>query len=195
MSFIFGLERQRTHKPVGFGTFIFVAVSSCALSITAFSIFVENPLPLLSAIVTGIGFLGAGALIRTTDKIFGFTTASSIWSFAILGLIIGAGMYFIGIILYVYIWIVVLFDKYLETKGIGSYKKKVIITSNKIVNSDEINKILFNSLANYNLLNMEADKKDSRYSYSYFIEGTKEDINKNLKILFGKDWCSSIKIE
>ena len=45
---------------------------------TAVSLGFEDPIPLLGAIVTGIGFLGAGALIKTTDKIFGFTTAASI---------------------------------------------------------------------------------------------------------------------
>jgi putative Mg2+ transporter-C (MgtC) family protein len=90
-SVIFGLERQRAHKPVGFGAFTFVAVGSCALSITAINLYPDNPLSLLGAIVTGIGFLGAGALIKTTDKIFGFTSAAAVWLFAIFGLVVGVG--------------------------------------------------------------------------------------------------------
>ena len=68
-SFAFGLERQKAHKPVGFGTYAFVSSGACALSIAAVTLNKENPFSLLAAIVTGIGFLGAGALIKTSDKI------------------------------------------------------------------------------------------------------------------------------
>ena len=78
LSLIFGIERQRSHKPVGFGTFIFVAIGSCALAIAATIIDIDDRIIILGSIVTGIGFLGAGALIRNNDKIFGFTTAASL---------------------------------------------------------------------------------------------------------------------
>jgi putative Mg2+ transporter-C (MgtC) family protein len=100
LSCVFGVERQKSHKPIGFGAFIFVSVGACALAITATIIEPENPLPLLGAIVTGIGFLGAGALIKTSDKTFGFTTAASIWLFAIFGIINGVGEYFLGFSIY-----------------------------------------------------------------------------------------------
>ena len=76
LALLFGFNRQKAHKPTGFVTYIFVAIGSCALSMAAILIS-ENPLPLLAAIVTGIGFLGAGALIKTSDKVFGFTSAAS----------------------------------------------------------------------------------------------------------------------
>jgi len=76
LSLIFGYERQRSHKPIGFGTFIFVSLGSCGLALTA-TILNDNPLPLLGSIVTGIGFLGAGALIKTNEKTFGLTLMST----------------------------------------------------------------------------------------------------------------------
>src|SRR3990172_6125755 len=100
LSLVFGLERQTAHNPVGFGTFNFVAVGSCALGITAVLINSADPFGLLSAIVTGIGFLGAGALIKSNDRVFGFTTAASIWILAIFGLTIGIGDYLLGGVLY-----------------------------------------------------------------------------------------------
>ena len=75
LSLVFGLERQYSHKPIGFGTFTFVAAGSSSLAIVAVALGFEHSIPLLSAIVTGIGFLGAGALIKTSDKIFGLTSA------------------------------------------------------------------------------------------------------------------------
>src|SRR3989338_4516536 len=100
LTMIFGLERQRAHKPVGFGTFTFIALGSCALAITAVDLVPENPVGLMAAVVTGIGFLGAGALIRSGDKIFGFTTSSSMWLFAIIGILLGVGEYLLGTLVY-----------------------------------------------------------------------------------------------
>ena len=172
MAAIFGLERQRSHKPIGFGTFIFVSVGSCALAMIAMTVDSTNPLTLLGAIVTGIGFLGAGALIRTTDKIFGFTTAASIWLFAILGLIIGLGQYRIGLNLYVIIWMVVLCDNILAKKGIGSYQQKIVVSTNKIIDEIEIIKVLKeNGVKKYKLMNLEINKKKGGISSTFLIEG------------------------
>src|SRR6185503_20781311 len=93
LAFAFGLARQKLGKAIGFGTFIFVALGACGLSLVAleFADQQQNPLPLLSAIVTGIGFLGAGALFRTADRVVGFTSAATIWIFACFGMAIGLG--------------------------------------------------------------------------------------------------------
>lgn len=198
LSFLFGTWRQKSHKPVGFGTFIFVSVGSCALAITALNLAVvgvDNPLPLLSAIVTGIGFLGAGALIKTTDKIFGFTSAATIWLFAIFGLIIGVGEYLLGFIIYALTLTVVFYDIHLEKKGIGSYQKKVIITTNEIISEKEIKEILSINASKYRMTFLEVDKKNKKLSFTYLIEGTKEQINRIPKKLFEKDWFESCKIE
>ncbi len=198
LSFLFGIWRQKSHKPVGFGTFVFVSVGSCALAITALNLAAvgaDNPLPLLSAIVTGIGFLGAGALIKTTDKIFGFTSAATIWLFAIFGLIIGVGEYLIGIIIYTLVGIVVFYDIHLEKKGIGSYQKKIVITTNEIISEKEIKEILSINASKYKLTFLEVDKKNNKLSFTYLIEGTKEQINKIPKNLFEKDWFESCRIE
>jgi len=194
-SFVFGIERQKSHKPVGFGTFIFVALGSCALAVTAIALSPENPLPLLSAIVTGIGFLGAGALVRTTDKIYGFTTAASIWVFAIVGLIIGTGNYAEGIALYILLWGVVYCDRYFENRGIGSYQKRLTVHVNKIISPRDIEKVLSLGITNYKLISLDMDKKSSKGSFIYLIQGFKQQINHVSKDLFKEEWFESIKVE
>lgn len=193
---LFGIERQRSHKPIGFGTYIFVAVGSCSLAIVAETLNYENPLPLLGAIVTGIGFLGAGALVRTSDKIFGFTTAASIWVFAIFGVVIGTGQYFVGAVLYALIWAVVFYDKYLEVHGIGSYQRKLILTTSKIVNEKEIKKeLLLAGVHTHKMISIEIDKKNNRYVITYLIEISRENANKLPQKIFDKDWFESCRIE
>ena len=196
LSTIFGIERQRSHKPIGFGAFIFVSVGACGLAITATIIDLENPLPLLSAIVTGIGFLGAGALIKTNDKTFGFTTAASIWVFAIFGIATGVGEYFIGFSIYILTWIVIFFDKLFEKKGVGHYQKKLIINTNRIVDEIEIkNQLLSVGSKRSKFMSIDVDKKNSKISVTYLIEGTAEEIYRIPKTLFEKDWFDSCKIE
>jgi putative Mg2+ transporter-C (MgtC) family protein len=197
LALIFGIERQKSHKPIGFGTFIFVSVGSCGLALTAISLSQENPsenpIPLLGAIVTGIGFLGAGALIKTTDRIFGFTTASSIWLFAIFGLVIGVGNYFIGLVMYVLVWVVVFYDKHLEKKGIGSYQRRIIVSTNRIIEENEARKVI--GVSKCKLIHMHIEKKDSLMHLSYLVEGGIDEIERIPGKLMQEAWFDSCKLE
>lgn len=192
-SLVFGLERQRSHKPIGFGTFIFVAMGSCSLGIAAMILPFENPLPLLSAIVTGIGFLGAGALIKTTDKVFGFTTAAGIWVFAIIGLLTGTGNYILAISLYISVWMVVFVDSYLEHRGIGSYQKKITLITSENINDKELSTLLGSKF--YKIVSIEVMKPENKLIISILLEGTKDYINKLPPRLNEKKWITSFKIE
>jgi putative Mg2+ transporter-C (MgtC) family protein len=196
---LFGLERQRAHKPVGFGTFTFVAIGSCGLTVAAIDLALQfpgsNPFGLLSAVVTGIGFLGAGALIKSGDRIFGFTTSASMWVLAIFGVLIGAGEYLTGFVVYVMVWGIVVVDRYLENHGIGSHQKRIIIHTSKIVPQKEIETILILSTKKHKLIASEVDKKNNRLTFTYLIEGRREEINNGLKKFTDKDWFESFKVE
>jgi len=193
LSFALGFERQISNKPIGFGAFVFVAVGSCAIGITSSLIIIENPLFLFGAVITGIGFLGAGALIRSNEKIFGFTTAASIWAMAIFGLIIGIGEYLVGLTIYAIIQFVVIVDKTMEKKGIGSYQRKIIINTNQMVDKHEI--LMVFGRKKWKLVNLNVDKKKKKISATYLFNGSREDISKINDILYGKKWVESFKIE
>lgn len=127
LALAYGLARQRMGKPIGFGTFILVALGACALSLTAVHLAPENPLPLMTAIVTGIGFLGAGALFRASDRVIGFTSAATIWVFAVFGLTVGAGEFLVAGLLYGSIAAVTVIDTKLERHWIGAYRRSLTI--------------------------------------------------------------------
>ncbi len=192
---LFGLERQKSHKPLGFGAFIFVSVAACGIAITAIELVPENPISLLGSILSGVGFLGAGALIKSNDKLFGVTTASGIWAFAVIGIMIGVGNYFLGVLIYACAWGIVLMDRYLERKGIGSYQRKIVITTNKIIHEKEIKNDLVMVTQKFKLMELDVDKKENKMTLIYLVEGTKDNINKLPKILFEKDWFASCKVE
>ena len=194
-SLLFGLERQRAHKPTGFGTFIFVSIGACALAITSITLAPDDPQTLLAATVTGIGFLGAGALVRTTDKIFGFTTAAAIWVFAILGLLLGTGEYIAAGGLYFLMWAVIGIDRMLERRGVGSYQRKMAITTNKIISTTSFKEIFDKNSVNYRVIDYTVDKTLGTQSIACLIEGRKEDINRLPQDLLKEVWLASCRIE
>src|SRR3989344_7866597 len=195
LALAYGLQRQKSHKPIGFGSFILVAIGACGLAVTALEMGTSYTIPLLSAVVTGIGFLGAGALIKGSDRMFGFTTATSIWLFAIFGLVIGLGYYPQAALVYTIIWAVVGFDSFLEKKGVGSYRKKVTIIYNNFSNKKQIVDILAEYCTRFSLLNINLNKKEKSIASTYLIEGTKEEIEDLLKELYKNKWCVSVKFE
>jgi len=88
-----GSERERREKPAGLRTMALVALGSCAFTMVGYA-FTSNTGDagrVAAQIVTGIGFLGAGVLIRGTGGIQGATTAATIWIVAAIGMAIGAG--------------------------------------------------------------------------------------------------------
>ncbi|OUM97321.1 MAG: magnesium transporter MgtC [Thermobacillus sp. ZCTH02-B1] len=98
-----GLERERSRHAAGLRTHIMVCLGSCLmmlLSIYGFSAFVYemnvrvDPARLAAAVITGVGFLGAGTILQTGRGVTGLTTAASIWVTAAIGLGVGAGFYF-----------------------------------------------------------------------------------------------------
>ncbi len=95
-----GLERESVNRPAGFRTHILVCVGSALLMITSIQVFqmfagVTNadPARIAAQVVSGIGFLGAGTILREGANIRGLTTAASLWVIAAIGLAAGAGLY------------------------------------------------------------------------------------------------------
>ncbi len=195
LSSIYGLQRQRRHKPVGFGTIVFVSIGACALAILAVELGINNSIGLLGAIVTGIGFLGAGAIIKNNDRIFGFTTAASIWLFSIFGLIVGLGQLREGFVIYTIVWLVVGMDRYLEKMGVGSYRKRVTVVYTEFSKKEQIANILADYCTSFSLINIVLNKKEETISSSYLVEGPKKEIEDLLKQLYKNKWCISVKFE
>ncbi|MGC8856959.1 MAG: MgtC/SapB family protein [Anaerolineae bacterium] len=91
---LIGAEREFRDKAAGFRTMIFITVGATLFTIFSLRIGSEiNPTRIAANIVSGIGFLGAGAILREEGKVAGLTTAATIWLAAALGMGIGAGEY------------------------------------------------------------------------------------------------------
>jgi len=96
-----GVEREMRDQAAGLRTHILVSVGSCLFTLvgvygfTAFEASKSSidPSRVAAQIVTGIGFLGAGAIIRQGITVRGLTTAASLWIMAAIGMAVGVGMY------------------------------------------------------------------------------------------------------
>lgn len=103
---LIGFEREQSNHAAGLRTNILVCLGSCLLmmlSIYGFSDFVDepnvrvDPARLAAAVITGIGFLGAGTILFTGKSITGLTTAASLWVVSAIGLAVGSGFYFASV--------------------------------------------------------------------------------------------------
>ena len=103
---VIGTEREFTHRPAGMRTHMLVSLGACAVMITSQMLFAQyrvygatpDPARLSAQVITGIGFLGAGTILKEGPTIKGLTTAASIWAVACLGIAVGAGYYAVGLV-------------------------------------------------------------------------------------------------
>jgi putative Mg2+ transporter-C (MgtC) family protein len=106
---IFGIERQRNNKPVGARTHVLIALAACLIAIISAYGFTganqqyasgininADPARLVTGILTGIGFIGAGIIFRTPTGVQGITTAAAVFLLATLSIAIGLGFYFLA---------------------------------------------------------------------------------------------------
>ncbi|HHY46021.1 MAG TPA: methyltransferase [Firmicutes bacterium] len=94
---LIGLERERHGRPAGFRTHILVSLGAALVMILSIYAFpgtaTRDPARLAAQVVSGIGFLGAGTIMREGATIKGLTTAASLWVVSAIGLAVGSGFY------------------------------------------------------------------------------------------------------
>jgi len=91
---LIGIEREFRDKAAGFRTLIFIGLGAALFTILSSRLAGENdPTRIAAGIVAGVGFLGAGVIMRDSGRVVGLTTAATIWATAALGMSIGGGEY------------------------------------------------------------------------------------------------------
>jgi putative Mg2+ transporter-C (MgtC) family protein len=102
--FIIGLERESKGKPAGISTHCFVIGGSMIFSYLSGQVDPNSTSRIAAQIVTGIGFLGAGLILKSEEdkRVTNLTTAASIWFSCSIGMSFGFGFYFMGIVAIVF---------------------------------------------------------------------------------------------
>lgn len=119
---LIGVEREFSHRPAGLRTHMLVALGACAVMITSQMLFCQyrpygataDPGRLSAQVIAGVGFLGAGTILREGVIVKGLTTAASIWTVACLGIAVGAGYYEVAFIAVFFILITLTVFEWLQ---------------------------------------------------------------------------------
>lgn len=120
---LIGIERESLNKSAGLRTHILVCLGSCLIMVTSIEIFetvghgtIGDPARIAAQVVSGIGFLGAGTIMRSGFGIKGLTTAASLWLVAAIGLAVGIGSYVAAIITTAIVFLILVYLPKLEKK-------------------------------------------------------------------------------
>ena len=113
---IIGYQRERASKPAGLRTHILICVGASLFTVVSiYGFSVADTARVAAGVVAGIGFIGAGAILRSGEGIVaGLTTAATMWAVAGIGLAAGAGLYIVSVVATVITLIVLLLPRHIR---------------------------------------------------------------------------------
>ena len=154
LGFAIGFERELTSKFAGLRTHILVCVGSCIFTILSIFVFPTvmanghyeafgDPARIAAQVLTGIGFIGGGTVLRHGSSVFGLTTAATLWTTASIGMAVGCGELILGGVATILTLIVLVLVRKLETGFLHQFTKKTAtIRATLIVDSEHINDVV-----------------------------------------------------
>ena len=142
---IVGFQRERHDSPAGFRTYILVSLGSALIMVLSMYGFSDlnpsaDPARLAAQVVSGIGFLGAGTILRDGASVKGLTTAASLWVVSAIGLAAGAGFYYSSVLVTVLVFITL--ERSIETYFFRGKQLLKVVTLNKTCAIHDVNSIL-----------------------------------------------------
>lgn len=140
---VVGLERKRRGQIAGVRTFALISMGATLAMLLSIYVPQEylgakngDPGRIAAQVITGIGFLGAGAIIQMKGSVRGLTTAAGIWMVATMGMAIGAGLYLLALISTAFILLIlVLFERYEQKTNLKWESKIIKMKVNGIITS------------------------------------------------------------
>ncbi|MBF9983439.1 MgtC/SapB family protein [Clostridioides difficile] len=192
---IIGLEREKIRQFAGFRTHILIAIGSCIVSITSIQLFFDynlytnaDPARMPAQVLSGIGFLGAGAILKNKGGVKGLTTAAGMWATACIGIAVGYGYYELAILGGLFVMIALFVLRIVNT-FLFSQEKNVLIL--KLSNLDSI-PFLYDKFEKNQLIvrNMEIECRNEEYwKVNFFVSYAKRihlhDVMKEINMIEG----------
>jgi len=174
-----GLEREIKHKPAGLRTNILICLGSTIIMIVSLNLSkiygsIVDPSRIAAQVVTGIGFIGAGAIIRARGSVHGLTTAATIWVIAGIGLSIGNGYYSVALISTFVVMIILNLGIRLEKR----FKPKTDTYRYNIISANI--ESVFNAIKNitnislFEMEEMKIEKSDNKIKFHTAFKGKSE---------------------
>ena len=190
---IIGAEREYKSKAAGFRTVILITVGSTLFTIVSNAIGAEGRVA--SNIVTGIGFLGAGAIFREGSNVKGITTATTIWISAAIGMAVGLGKFefaFIALVIVMLVllsfnWIQKMIDK---TNKIETYT--ITLKNNNQTNKETLKQMI--SKFNLKVSTKKQSKNNEFQTFIFSVQGSSINHSKLIESLYENDFIVSFEV-
>jgi putative Mg2+ transporter-C (MgtC) family protein len=173
---VVGYEREHRSSPAGLRTHILVCIGAAIVQITAFDFYLNHkgefntdPMRLGAQVISGIGFLGAGTIIKEGANIRGLTTAASLWAVACIGLTIGTGLYIEAVAATIFIYASLEGLKRIEKK-ISKKKRNVylqVTVENKTGRLSDIGNVF--GFMGIEAVNIESQREENKVVIKYDI--------------------------
>lgn len=164
---VVGYERESWKKPAGFRTYVLVGISAVLVMVCGNLLYEDlgaDPTRIPAQLLSGIGFLGAGTILRDGFNVKGLTTAAGLLAVTCIGLIVGAGFYVPAIIATCVVYCVLSYSHILSTKLEHYYFLDLKITSRKPKEIlDDIRKIFNQEKLEITQIKIVEDKEDDDY--------------------------------
>lgn len=175
---VIGTEREYTHRPAGMRTHMLVSLGACVVMIMGQLIFVQyqqhgatpDPARMAAQVITGVGFLGAGTILREGPTVKGLTTAASLWATACLGLAAGAGYYIVALTGMIFIFATLTIFEIFQKKLVGTQRTSEdyqIVTTNIPACLQAVNKAAAAAKATINNIQAQYDEQSTTYTISF----------------------------
>ena len=154
LGFVIGFEREITSKFAGLRTHILVCVGSCVFTILSIFVFPTvsaggnpvafgDPARIAAQVLTGIGFIGGGTVLRHGSSVFGLTTAATLWTTASIGMAAGCGSLVLAVISTIITMIVLILIRKLETGILRKFTQKTAtIRATLIVDIQQVPEVI-----------------------------------------------------
>lgn len=175
---LIGMEREYTHRPAGLRTHILVALGACVVSVLGEMLFIHysalgatpDPARLSAQVITGVGFLGAGTIMKEGATVKGLTTAASVWAVACLGIAAGFGYYALALAGMLFTLITLTIFEALQRKLIRNHSAE----DHYVLVADDVEKALelINSTAKepkVTIFDLTVEQNDGHYRITFRV--------------------------
>lgn len=173
-----GTERKRKGQIAGVRTFALISMGACMAMLLSIYVPQEylglkngDPGRIAAQVVTGVGFLGGGAMIQMRGSVRGLTTAAGIWMVATIGMAVGVGMYLASIVATLLILVtLVCFEVWEHRRKIGQESKVINIKIHRVdVNADPYKEIFERNYVHLSTFYVECDYDDKITEFNFVV--------------------------
>jgi putative Mg2+ transporter-C (MgtC) family protein len=176
---IIGYERQVNGRPAGFRTHIIVCVACVllmhasgyyhSLGVSEPAFLRADPGRIAAGAITGVGFIGAGVVLRSGFSVQGLTTAATIWMVSAIGLAVGEGLYLASIVTTAITMFSLVFLRKIERRIPKLYSRVLTIVAGDIVKEDDIIAVLTRNNVNISNVDYEQCSTSRTITYEYLV--------------------------